>query len=133
MGEYSGILKPNVHYIELKKDHSNLKDVIDSLYDEDRRMKIVKKAYKDIIDSDKYTYENFVSAFFETIFDEVYSEKINSLFDLATIRLMASFHEKKVVLIIRIIQKAKKSVIVEIIRNSKIAKPLMRGYYAKRL
>ncbi len=61
-GEYDGVLKPGLHYIELKKDYSNLKQVIQSLTNEKKRKAIVDRAYKDIVESGKYGYDVFANS-----------------------------------------------------------------------
>ncbi len=60
-GKYHDIFKPGVHYIELKKDFSNLDEVIKKIQDVKYCEKIAENAYKDIIESGKYTYAGFVS------------------------------------------------------------------------
>lgn len=60
-GEYNGILKPGIHYIGLKRDFSNIDEVLVELGNEDRRARIVERAYKDIVESGKYSYRNFVT------------------------------------------------------------------------
>lgn len=59
-GEYNGILKPGVHYIELKRDFSNLDAVIDAIRRDALRHGIVEKAYKDIVESGHFTYKRFI-------------------------------------------------------------------------
>ena len=60
-GEYDGILKPNLHYIELKRDFSNLEEVLKIVKEDKLREEIVERAYEDIVKSGKYRYQNFVS------------------------------------------------------------------------
>lgn len=60
-GEYEGILKSGLHYIELKKDFSNIDKVLELLKDDDYCQKIIGQAYNDIILSGKYTYRKFVN------------------------------------------------------------------------
>lgn len=60
-GHYNGILKPDLHYIELKGDFSNLKDVLEKLRDDKLRDSIVERAYADIVLSQKYSYKTFVN------------------------------------------------------------------------
>jgi glycosyltransferase involved in cell wall biosynthesis len=50
-GTYSGILKPEEHFIPLKKDFSNVDDVLARLQDDLYLEAITERAYKDIIDS----------------------------------------------------------------------------------
>lgn len=59
-GEYGGIFKPGVHYIEIKKDWSNIPDVIKQIADIDYCEKIADNAYRDIVESGLYTYRNYV-------------------------------------------------------------------------
>ncbi|CAN7720906.1 glycosyltransferase [Aquipseudomonas alcaligenes] len=59
-GEYSGVVKPNVHFIPLKKDYSNIEDVFSKLEDIDYLTVLTDRAYKDVIESGKYSYRSFV-------------------------------------------------------------------------
>ena len=70
-GEYSGILLPNIHYIPLKKDLSNIKDVISKINDIQYLNNIMNRAYLDIIASGKYSYQKFIKEF-----DEIIAENI---------------------------------------------------------
>lgn len=58
-GEYSGILRPGIHYIELKKDFSNITCVIEKIQDERYCEKIARRAYRDIYESSRYSYRIF--------------------------------------------------------------------------
>jgi hypothetical protein len=62
-GKYSGILQPMVHYIPLKKDFSNLDDVIRGFRDAALRRTLTENAYRDLIASGGYSYERFVASF----------------------------------------------------------------------
>jgi hypothetical protein len=59
-GDYNGILLPGVHYIAVKKDYSNLDQVIATMKDELARQSIVARAYQDIVASGAWTYARFV-------------------------------------------------------------------------
>jgi len=59
-GEYSGVLQPDVHYIPVCKDLSNLEEVLCELGDEERRSRIAERAYADVVSSGRYSYETFV-------------------------------------------------------------------------
>ncbi|HBH45852.1 MAG TPA: hypothetical protein DDX47_00585 [Candidatus Jacksonbacteria bacterium] len=59
-GQYNGILKPRVHFIELARDFSNIEEVLRMVKNDQTREKLVTQAYKDIVESKKYTYKNFV-------------------------------------------------------------------------
>lgn len=59
-GEYNGILKPMQHYIPIKKDFSNIEEVLKMAKEDKLRREIVENAYRDIVASGKYTYRSFV-------------------------------------------------------------------------
>lgn len=59
-GDYNGILEPGKHYIELKRDFSNLDQVLDLVKQDSLREKITSNAYKDIVESGRYTYREMV-------------------------------------------------------------------------
>jgi hypothetical protein len=59
-GTYSGVVKPGEHYIELRKDGSNLDEVFELLRDDDYVDGVAQRAYDDIIRSDTYSYRRFV-------------------------------------------------------------------------
>jgi glycosyltransferase involved in cell wall biosynthesis len=62
-GKYSGIVQPNIHYIPLKKDFSNVEEVLNKLNDNDYLQAMTSRAYKDIIESGKYSYKRFILEF----------------------------------------------------------------------
>ena len=72
-GKYGGIFKPNIHYIPIKRDWSNIPRVIRKIKDVTYCQKIAENAYNDIVLSKKYTYKMFVERVFST-FIENYSE-----------------------------------------------------------
>lgn len=59
-GEYGGVFKPGIHYIEIKKDWSNIRDVINQIEDIEYCEQIADNAYRHIVDSGLYTYRCFV-------------------------------------------------------------------------
>ena len=71
-GEYSGVILPGHHYIELKKDHSNIDDVITKLTDSDYLQGMVDNAYEDIIKSGLYTYKSIMSNIFNANSEPVF-------------------------------------------------------------
>lgn len=70
-GTYDGILKPGVHYIELCRDFSNLDDVIKIICEDRLREQIISNAYRDIVQSNKYTYKQFVDSVFRVALADV--------------------------------------------------------------
>ncbi|MFK5920732.1 MAG: hypothetical protein QM496_01025 [Verrucomicrobiota bacterium] len=59
-GSYSGILQPSVHYLSLKKDASNLDEILVALEDLPRLEEMTERAYKDVVTEGLYSYQNFV-------------------------------------------------------------------------
>ena len=58
-GNYHNVLIPGKHFIEIKKDYSNLKEVFEKISDRDFCEKLAEKTYTDVVLSGKYTYKNF--------------------------------------------------------------------------
>jgi hypothetical protein len=59
-GNYSGVVKPGEHFIPLKKDGSNLAEVVSLLHDGAYVDAMAERAYHDVIASGKYSYKTFV-------------------------------------------------------------------------
>lgn len=59
-GEYSGVVKPWEHFIPLKKDFSNVDEVISRLQDVSFLETMATKAYDEVIASGKYHYRSFI-------------------------------------------------------------------------
>lgn len=60
-GEYDGYLQPHVHYLPLKRDFSNLSDVLAQLNNDDLVNEITDNAYQDLIVSDKFSCRAFAT------------------------------------------------------------------------
>lgn len=60
-GSYSGVLKPGIHFLPLKKDFSNLHEIIAELKDDKKVDAMADRAYQDIIRSGNYSYKQFVA------------------------------------------------------------------------
>lgn len=65
-GDYNGILTAGKHYIELKRDFSNIEEVLDTVARGDKRAEMTERAYRDVVESGKYTYNEFVEQVVET-------------------------------------------------------------------
>ena len=84
-GKYSGIMKPMVHYIPLKKDFSNFDEVITMFKDESLRRELTENAYRDLIASGQYSYKEFIRSFddnllkmnYDTAVTDVQIEEVN--------------------------------------------------------
>ncbi|WP_146191634.1 hypothetical protein [Azospirillum humicireducens] len=55
-GKYSGVVYPWVHYIPIKKDYSNINDVVSALKDRKFCEKLSLNAHRDLILSGRYDY-----------------------------------------------------------------------------
>ena len=60
-GKYDGVLEPGKHYIEVKRDFSNLDQVLDMIAGDELREEITARAWRDIVGSGRYTYERFAN------------------------------------------------------------------------
>ena len=62
-GNYSDILIPDIHYISLKEDLSNIEDVVNKIKDNEFLQNMADRAYDDIVKSEKYSYKTFINNF----------------------------------------------------------------------
>ena len=62
-GEYSGILSPWRHFIPLKKDFSNIEEVVAALRDPVLLQRIADCAYEEVALNPSYSYARFVAGF----------------------------------------------------------------------
>ena len=79
-GDYAGVFKPGVHYIEIKKDFSNIDAVLEKVRDKDYCEKIADNAYRDIVLSGKYTYRRFANMVISHIIENANGSQRNSAF-----------------------------------------------------
>jgi hypothetical protein len=66
-GNYFGVLKPNIDYIELKPDYSNLDQVIVQIKDPEFTQIIANNAFNNVVQSGKYTYRYFAKDVFHRL------------------------------------------------------------------
>lgn len=78
-GEYNGILKPNVHYIPLKADFSNIQEVLGVVKKDNLRKLIVANCFNDIVKSKKYNYSTYVQQVLQIIKPNEKSDNCSSL------------------------------------------------------
>lgn len=77
-GEYSGILKPDRHFIALKKDFSNFDDVLRKLADNNALQTMADRTYTEIAANPAYHYKSFVDIIDRVLEEEVASRKTTS-------------------------------------------------------
>jgi hypothetical protein len=61
-GEYSGVLRAGEHFIEVKRDLSNVDQVLDLIQRDSERERITEAAYRDVVASGRYTYRRLVES-----------------------------------------------------------------------
>ena len=66
-GFYDGVLVPHEHYIPLKRDFSNIDDVLEKVRNDQYVRDMVERAYKKIYLSGKYTYQKMAMDFEKVI------------------------------------------------------------------
>lgn len=89
-GDYQGIFKPGIHFIELKRDFSNLKEVLKKIEDTELCKQIAERAYQDIVASKKYTYRKFAEEVIGHIHKKSQS-KTNTAFNNQKFRIVGFF------------------------------------------
>jgi hypothetical protein len=70
-GDYSGVVRPGEHYIPLKRDFSNVDQVIDAVQDVELLTQLTERAHADVIRSGLFGYPRFVG-----MVDDVIAERI---------------------------------------------------------
>ena len=73
--DYQGILKPEVDYIVLNEDYSNLNDIVEKIKDVKYCEQIAEQCYRNVIESSKYSYAVLVNEVVKGIAGKVSTEK----------------------------------------------------------
>lgn len=60
-GDYSGLLVPDRHFIAVKPDYSNVQEALDKLQNAALVEEMIETAYREIVASNKVTYQGFVA------------------------------------------------------------------------
>ena len=66
-GGYSSLIEPGEHYIELKKDFSNVDAVLDRLRDTAGLEQMAERAYRRLVGSGEFSYARFIQLIGDTI------------------------------------------------------------------
>lgn len=94
-GEYSNVLKPWLHYIPLKKDFSNIDQVLDYLKDDEKLQKMADQTFDEIALNNDCSFRSFISKF-DNVVSEEFSKR-NKTRTLNTMsRLRFKFYSKAV-------------------------------------
>ena len=59
-GDYNGVLRPDQHYLPVRRDLGNLDEVLEEVARDARRAEIVEAAHRDVIASGRYEYSRLV-------------------------------------------------------------------------
>jgi hypothetical protein len=60
-GTYSGVVEPGRHFLPLKKDFSNVDEVLAKLHDDGFLEAMTERAFADVIESGRYSYQAFMA------------------------------------------------------------------------
>jgi hypothetical protein len=66
-GTYSGVVRPDEHFIPLKKDFGNVEEVLRRVRDDRELEAMTDRAFRHVIGSGLYTYETFVRGVDDTL------------------------------------------------------------------
>jgi hypothetical protein len=77
-GNYSGVLEPDVHYIAIKKDYSNLKEVLELINDDEYVNDMTQRAFDHVV-SGKWYYDRFVQDTLSAYVDSVPTKRKSGL------------------------------------------------------
>ena len=75
-GDYSGVFEAGRHYIALKRDYSNLSDVMAIVNDETKRKTITERAYEEIICNSDFWIETFINRFDKEVEQLIYRKAL---------------------------------------------------------
>lgn len=70
-GAYSGVLKPERHFIPLKKDFSNFAEVANKLKDHDGLQAMADRTYNEVACDPRWSYRSFVSQVDNVLAEEI--------------------------------------------------------------
>lgn len=80
-GDYSGICKAGIHFIELQKDFSNLNEVLEKLKDNNFLQELAENAYQDLIENEQYSQHYFSELIANQLLKEIEGNKGRRSFD----------------------------------------------------
>lgn len=92
-GDYQGVFIPGRHYIELKRDFSNLQEVFEKASDPALCQKIAEAAYEEIAQSEKYTYRAFANQVIDHIREQT-KERPQSFLKALLFKILMFLHDR---------------------------------------
>lgn len=66
-GSYRGLLKPFEHYIPLKRDFSNIREVFVHMNDQALVQRLIRNCFRDLVETEKFRYRTLVSRVIGTV------------------------------------------------------------------
>ena len=90
-GEYSRVIHPGEHYMLLRKDFSNMDEVVERLRHIGELKAMTERAYRDVVQSDRYSLRSFIREFDEVVVEyaEPYGKTGKVRFQAAQIEKVA--------------------------------------------
>jgi len=122
-GEYSQVIHPREHYVLLKKDFSNMDEVVESLRDIDTLKAMTERAYRDVVQSNRYSLRRFIKEFDGLVeeYAEPYSSRAKGRFRAAQIEKTARIKGRLRAAQIEKVARRKFGWIVDRVEGSRIA------------
>ncbi|VEG89672.1 hypothetical protein [Legionella spiritensis] len=74
-GEYSGVCKPDIHYIKLEKDFSNMEEVCEKLKDYQFLQQLADRTYATLIESNEYSQHQFANIVMSEVLELIKTER----------------------------------------------------------
>jgi hypothetical protein len=90
-GRYSGLIQPGEHYVELRKDFSNVEDVLRQVQDIPTLEAMADRAYRHLIASGEYSYRRFV----ERVDDVIERKLSEGSCPVASVTRAAGIHQTR--------------------------------------
>lgn len=87
-GDYSGVVRPDEHYLVLERDFSNFDVVVAKLKDDRFVSAMTERAYRDVVASGRYSYKALVDEFDAEIFATSCSRRSGPALRYAAARLV---------------------------------------------
>jgi len=125
-GDYSGIFEPNKHYIPLKRDFSNLDEVLNKLKDDTLIEEMIDRSYKDIYLNGKYTYREFARMIESSIDEQCQKKHSHRPQSYQTMWYLGKAYSQVNNLIIELQALFIWGIILPILNNSKLGQVLLR-------
>lgn len=74
-GDYSGVLIPWRHYVPLKRDHSNMAEIVQILQSPEKAQKIIDQAFEEVAKNQNYSYSAMIQLV-DRVMEEEWSDSL---------------------------------------------------------